>query len=51
MSMVAGCISIAIKAIELSHLLTPRIDENLRIRITAAGIYVKYSEMTTVARM
>lgn len=43
--------SIATKAIELSHAETPRRRVSLRVKMTAAGMYIRYSETRTVARM
>lgn len=41
----------AMRAIVLSHFETPRVAARARLRMMAAGIYVRYSETRTVARM
>ncbi|KAI4122740.1 MAG: hypothetical protein LQ347_006403, partial [Umbilicaria vellea] len=48
---VAGCIKIATSAIDASQVLMPPSRESLRLKMTAAGTYTKYSETSTVARM
>ena len=51
MRMVAGCIRMARRASEAFHDPPPPSLLNLLLKITTAGIYVKYSETRTVARM